>query len=91
MKVPVNSIRAGNVVEYNGKLWVASKVQHINPGKGGAFVALELHLPCMSGKGLARLALLVFTALLGAGLTFGAMNAPMLASVATQAAAQPSP
>jgi len=41
MKVPVNSIRAGNVVEYNGKLWVASKVQHINPGKGGAFVALE--------------------------------------------------
>src|SRR6516165_9498764 len=41
MKVPVNSIRAGNVIEYNGKLWVASKVQHINPGKGGAFVALE--------------------------------------------------
>jgi elongation factor P len=41
MKVPVNSIRAGNVIEYNGKLWVASKVQHITPGKGGAFVALE--------------------------------------------------
>ena len=41
MKVPVNSIRAGNVLEYNGKLWVASKVQHINPGKGGAFVAIE--------------------------------------------------
>src|SRR5215831_12929860 len=41
MKVPVNSIRAGNVIEYNGKLWVASKVQHITPGKGGAFVSLE--------------------------------------------------
>ena len=41
MKVPVNSIRAGNVIEYNGKLWVAAKVQHITPGKGGAFVALE--------------------------------------------------
>lgn len=41
MKVPVNSIRAGNVIEYNGRLWVAAKVQHINPGKGGAFVALE--------------------------------------------------
>jgi len=41
MKVPVNSIRAGNVIEYNGKLWVASKVQHISPGKGGAFVAIE--------------------------------------------------
>ena len=41
MKVPVNSIRAGNVIEYNGKLWVASKVEHISPGKGGAFVAIE--------------------------------------------------
>ena len=41
MKVPVNSIRAGNVIGYNGKLWVASKVQHISPGKGGAFVAIE--------------------------------------------------
>jgi elongation factor P len=41
MKVPVNSIRAGNVIEYNGKLWVAHKVQHISPGKGGAFVAIE--------------------------------------------------
>ncbi|MBV8392690.1 MAG: elongation factor P, partial [Alphaproteobacteria bacterium] len=41
MKVPVNSIRAGNVIDYNGKLWVASKVQHISPGKGGAFVGSE--------------------------------------------------
>ena len=41
MKVQVNSIRPGNVVEYNGKLWVAHKVQHVNPGKGGAFVTLE--------------------------------------------------
>ncbi|HEY2873991.1 MAG TPA: elongation factor P, partial [Reyranella sp.] len=39
--MPVNSIRAGNVIDYNGKLWVASKVQHISPGKGGAFVAIE--------------------------------------------------
>jgi elongation factor P len=41
MKVPVNSIRAGNVIEYNGRLWVAAKVQHISPGKGGAFVTIE--------------------------------------------------
>lgn len=41
MKVPVNSIRAGNVIEVNGRLYVASKVQHITPGKGGAFVAIE--------------------------------------------------
>lgn len=44
----------------------------------------------MSGKGLARLALLVFVALLGAGLTLGAMNRPLLASVAVeQAVASP--
>jgi hypothetical protein len=45
----------------------------------------------MSEKGLARLALLVFVALLGAGLTLGAMNEPMSASIEPQqAAAQPS-
>jgi hypothetical protein len=45
----------------------------------------------MSGKGLARLALLVFAALLGAGLTLGAMNEPLSAGIeAQQAAAQPS-
>jgi len=46
----------------------------------------------MSGKGLARLALLVFVALVGAGLTLGAMNAPVLASLTSQqAAVQPAP
>jgi hypothetical protein len=30
----------------------------------------------MSGKGLTRLAILVFTSLLGAGLTLGALRAP---------------
>jgi hypothetical protein len=39
---------------------------------------------------MARLALLVFVALLGAGLTLGALNAPLMASVTPhQAAAQP--
>src|SRR5262245_39874575 len=41
MKVQVNSIRPGNVVEYNGRLWVAHKVQHVNPGKGGASGTLD--------------------------------------------------
>jgi elongation factor P len=41
MKVPINSIRAGNVVEFNGRLYAAMKVQHVNPGKGGSFVTLE--------------------------------------------------
>jgi elongation factor P len=41
MKVQVNTIRAGNVLEYKDKLWVTTKVEHINPGKGGAFVGIE--------------------------------------------------
>ena len=41
MKVPINSIRVGNVIDYNGRLYAAMKVEHITPGKGGAFVALE--------------------------------------------------
>lgn len=45
----------------------------------------------MSGKGLARLALLVFVALLGAGVTLGAINKPLWAGVQpSQAAVQPS-
>lgn len=42
MKVNANQISRGNVVEHKGRLWVAAKVQHINPGKGGAFVQMEL-------------------------------------------------
>jgi len=46
----------------------------------------------MSGKGLARLALLVFVALIGAGLTFGAMNAPLVANLTAQPVfARPAP
>ncbi len=41
MKVSINSIRVGNVIDYNGRLYAAIKVEHIQPGKGGAFVALE--------------------------------------------------
>jgi hypothetical protein len=35
-----------------------------------------MHLTGMIGKGMKRLALLVATALLGAGLTLGALSAP---------------
>ncbi|MBM3600697.1 MAG: elongation factor P [Alphaproteobacteria bacterium] len=42
MKVNANQISRGNVVEHKNRLWVAVKVQHINPGKGGAFVQMEL-------------------------------------------------
>jgi hypothetical protein len=38
----------------------------------------------MSGKAMARLALLVLVALVGAGLTLGAMNDPQVAELSAQ-------
>ena len=37
-----NEIRPGNVLEHNDGLWVAVKVSHVKPGKGGAFAQVEL-------------------------------------------------
>lgn len=42
MKINGNEIRPGNVVEHNDGLWAAVKVQHVKPGKGGAFAQVEL-------------------------------------------------
>ncbi|MEM6634339.1 MAG: elongation factor P [Pseudomonadota bacterium] len=37
-----NEIRPGNVLEHDGGLWAAIKVDHVKPGKGGAFAQVEL-------------------------------------------------
>ena len=42
MKVNGNSIRPGNVIEHKDRLWVAVKIQHTQPGKGGAYLQVEL-------------------------------------------------
>ena len=42
MKIDGNAIRPGNVIEHKGRLWVAVKTQHVKPGKGGAFLQVEL-------------------------------------------------
>lgn len=42
MKINGNSIRPGYVIEHNGRLWVAVKIQHTQPGKGGAYLQVEL-------------------------------------------------
>jgi len=42
MKINANELRPGNVMEYRGKLWLVAKAQHITPGKGGAFMQVEL-------------------------------------------------
>ncbi len=42
MKINGNAIKVGNVIEHNGRLWVAVKTQHTQPGKGGAYLQVEL-------------------------------------------------
>lgn len=42
MKINGNAIRSGNVIEHQGRLWVAVKIQHTQPGKGGAYLQVEL-------------------------------------------------
>lgn len=42
MKVQANTLRTGNVLEQNNKLWVVTKYQIIQPGKGGAFIQVEM-------------------------------------------------
>ena len=42
MKIDGNAIRPGNVIEHKGRLWRAVKTQHVKPGKGGAFMQVEL-------------------------------------------------
>lgn len=42
MKQNANSIRVGNVIEHQNKLWRVTKTMHTMPGKGGAFVQMEL-------------------------------------------------
>ncbi|MBR9652227.1 elongation factor P [Thalassovita aquimarina] len=41
-KINGNEIRPGNVLEHEGGLWVAVKVDHVKPGKGGAFAQVEM-------------------------------------------------
>ena len=42
MKISASAVRVGNLIEHQGKLWRVLKKEHVKPGKGGAFVQLEL-------------------------------------------------
>ena len=42
MKIKGNSVRPGYVLEHKGQLWAAVKIQHTQPGKGGAYLQVEL-------------------------------------------------
>jgi elongation factor P len=41
-KINGNEIRPGNILEHDGGLWIAVKVNHVKPGKGGAFAQVEM-------------------------------------------------
>ena len=42
MKINAVEIRPGNIIEYEGGIWRAVKTQHTQPGKGGAYMQVEL-------------------------------------------------
>lgn len=42
MKISATEIRVGNVLNFENKLWVVLKTQHTQPGKGGAFMQVEM-------------------------------------------------
>ncbi len=42
MKINGNAIRPGMVIERQGRLWRAVRIQHTQPGKGGAYLQVEL-------------------------------------------------
>ncbi len=42
MKVNANSLRVGNVIEFENQLWKVIKREHVKPGKGGAYIQAEM-------------------------------------------------
>lgn len=42
MKINGNAVRPGMVIEHQGRLWRTVRIQHTQPGKGGAYLQVEL-------------------------------------------------
>lgn len=42
MKISGVDIRPGNILEYEGGIWKVAKIQHTQPGKGGAYMQVEM-------------------------------------------------
>lgn len=42
MKISGVDIRPGNIIEYENGIWRVAKTQHTQPGKGGAFMQVEM-------------------------------------------------
>jgi elongation factor P len=42
MKISGVDIRPGNILEYEKGIWKVAKIQHTQPGKGGAYMQVEM-------------------------------------------------
>lgn len=42
MKINANTIKPGQILEYQNGLWTVVKTEHVKPGKGGAFAQVEM-------------------------------------------------
>ena len=42
MKISGVDIRPGNILEYEAGIWKVAKIQHTQPGKGGAYMQVEM-------------------------------------------------
>ena len=42
MKINANNIRTGMVLDHEGRLWRVAKTMHTQPGKGGAYMQVEM-------------------------------------------------
>ena len=42
MKINGNQVKISNILDHKGALWRVSKVEHVKPGKGGAFAQVEM-------------------------------------------------
>lgn len=42
MKIQANTIRSGNVIEHDNKQWTVLKTEMLLPGKGNAFIQVEM-------------------------------------------------
>lgn len=42
MKINANLIRPGNIIEHNNRQWAVLKTAIVQPGKGGAFITVEM-------------------------------------------------
>ncbi|HAY47224.1 MAG TPA: elongation factor P [Gammaproteobacteria bacterium] len=49
-KISAFDIRIGSLIEHQGKLWRVLKKNHVKPGKGGAFVQIEMKETSMGTK-----------------------------------------